>query len=326
MRTRISVEPQQGATYEDLLAAARAAERCGFEGFFTSDHLLHFAGDGRPGPTDAWITLAGLARETERIRLGTLVGAATFRHPGPLAVAVAQVDAMSGGRVELGLGTGWYAAEHVAFGVPFPSLAERFERLEEQLAVLTGLWRTPEGERFSFAGRHYRLEANPALARPAQRPHPPIIIGGHGARRTPALAARYADEFNVAFPSVAEYAAQVERVREACARAGRPSPPVFSVALTVCCGRSRAELAARRERMGPALEVLRDHALVGTPATVADALAAYADAGAQLAYLQVLDLSDLGHLELLAEEVASRLVPERGAVSHRAAPASAPGA
>src|SRR5580704_10818810 len=148
MKVRIFVEPQQGATYQQLLEVARVTEAGGFDALFRSDHYLTMGGDGLPGPTDAWVTLAGLARETSRIRLGTLVTSATFRWPGVLAISVAQVDAMSGGRVELGLGAGWYDGEHTAYGIPFPALGERFERLDEQLAIITGLWSTPPGERF----------------------------------------------------------------------------------------------------------------------------------------------------------------------------------
>ena len=228
---RTFTEPQQGATYDDLLAVAREAEALGFDAFFRSDHYLKM-GDmsGLPGPTDAWITLAGLARDTERIRLGTLVTAATFRLPGPLAIAVAQVDAMSGGRVELGLGSGWYDAEHTAYGIPFPALGERFERLDEQLAIVTGLWTTPVGERFSFAGRHYQIADSPALPKPVQAPRPPLVVGGWGRARTPALAARYADEFNVPFPQLADFAPQVGVVRAACESAGRdPAEPFGEV-------------------------------------------------------------------------------------------------
>src|SRR5687767_10098442 len=170
-------EPQLGATYDDLLAVARRTEEIGLDAFFRSDHHLTMRGDGLPGPTDAWVTLAGLARETSRIRLGTLVTSATFRLPGPLAIAVAQVDAMSGGRIELGLGSGWFEQEHTAYGIPFPPLAERFDRLEEQLAIITGLWSTPVGKRFSYTGTHYQLQDSPALPKPVQQPHPPIVIG-----------------------------------------------------------------------------------------------------------------------------------------------------
>ncbi|GAA3171802.1 hypothetical protein GCM10010531_26540 [Blastococcus jejuensis] len=202
MQLRIFTEPQMGATYDDLLAVARRAEETGFDAFFRSDHYLTMGGDGLPGPTDAWVTLAGLARETSRIRLGTLMTAATFRLPGPLAIAVAQVDQMSGGRVELGIGSGWFAAEHAAYGIPFPSLGERFDRYEEQLAVITGLWGTPPGETFDFSGDHYTLSGSPALPKPVQAGGIPVLVGGKGPRRTPRLAARYAAEFNVPFESV----------------------------------------------------------------------------------------------------------------------------
>ncbi len=213
MLLRIFTEPQQGASYDDLLAVARAAESLGFDGFFRSDHYQRHGGDGLPGPSDAWITLAGIARETSRIRIGTLLTAATFRLPGPLAITVAGVDQMSGGRVELGLGAGWYDDEHRAYGIPFPRLGERFERLEEQLAVITGLWSTPLGERFSFTGRHYQLVDSPALPKPAQAPGPPIIVGGGGATRTPRLAATFAQEFNMPFSSVADTGDQYDRVQ-----------------------------------------------------------------------------------------------------------------
>src|SRR6266513_1881457 len=162
MQLRIFTEPQQGADYATLLSVARAAEELGFDAFFRSDHYLTMSGSGLPGPTDAWITLAGLARETSRIRLGTLMSPVTFRLPGPLAISVAQVDQMSGGRAERGLGTGWFEREHTAYGIPFPSLGERFDRLEEQFAIVTGLWETPEGETFSFGGTHYELADSPA--------------------------------------------------------------------------------------------------------------------------------------------------------------------
>ena len=154
MQLRIFTEPQDGADYGTLLSVAQATEQLGFDAFFRSDHYLAMTGPGLPGPTDAWITLAGLARETSRIRLGTLMSPATFRLPGPLAIEVAQVDQMSGGRAELGLGTGWFDAEHAAYGIPFPPLAERFRRLEEQLEIITGLWGTPVGDTFSFRGTY----------------------------------------------------------------------------------------------------------------------------------------------------------------------------
>jgi F420-dependent oxidoreductase-like protein len=305
MELRIFTEPQQGADYGRLLAVARATEQLGFDAFFRSDHYLGMGdGDGLPGPTDAWLTLAGLALQTSRIRLGTLMSPITFRYPGPLAVSVAQVDEMSGGRVELGLGAGWFEAEHTAYGIPFPPTAERFDRLEEQLAILTGLWETPVGQRFSFAGKFYPVTDSPALPKPVQRPHPPILIGGRGPRRTPQLAARYADEFNVAFVSIEQTAAVFGRVREACQAAGRdPGSLVYSAGHTVCCGRDEAELARRAGAIGWDLATQRADGLVGTPDEIVDRLGAFAELGATRFYLQVLDLHDLDHLELIASEV-----------------------
>jgi F420-dependent oxidoreductase-like protein len=309
MQLRIFTEPQQGASYDQLLAVARAAEANGFDAFFRSDHLMRMgAGDGRPGPTESWITLGALARETSRIRLGTLVTSATFRLPGLLAIAVAQVDAMSGGRVELGLGTGWAEPEHTAYGVPFPPLAERFDRLTEQLEILTGLWATPAGGRFSYAGRHWTLVDSPALPKPTQRPRPPLIVGGGGARRTPRLAARFADEYNMPFASVAATARQFRRVRAACEAASRdPAGIVLSAAQTICCGATEAEVVRRAAAIGRDPGDLRANAVAGTPDEVVVRLRFFADAGASRAYLQVLDLDDLEHLELLAAEVAPQL-------------------
>jgi F420-dependent oxidoreductase-like protein len=305
MKFRIFTEPQQGADYRTLRNVAAAAEELGFDAFFRSDHYLKM-GDvsGLPGPTDAWTTLAGLAVETSRIRLGTLMTAATFRLPGPLAITVAQVDQMSGGRVEFGLGAGWFEAEHTAYGIPFPSLGERFDILEEQLAVITGLWGTAEGETFSFDGAHYRVTDSPALPKPAQRPRPPVLLGGAGARRTPRLAARFADEFNVPFQSVPDSAAGFARVREACEAAGRyPATMTYSVAHTVCCGKDEAEFRRRAAAIGREPADMREHGLGGTPGEVAAKIAEYAEIGAERVYLQVLDLSDLDHLALLASDV-----------------------
>ncbi len=306
MRLRVFTEPQQGASYETLLAVAGCAEEEGFDAFFRSDHYLKMGNvDGLPGPTDAWVTLAGLARDTTRIRLGTLLTAATFRLPGPLAIAVAQVDAMSGGRVELGLGAGWFEAEHRAYGVPFPSTGERFARLEEQLAVITGLWSTPQGSTFEYSGSHYRLSESPALPKPVQRPHPPIIVGGGGPTRTPRLAARYADEYNTPFLGPSDAAAQFGRVRQACEAVGRdPSTLRLSSAVVVCCGSDEAEIRRRAKAIGREVAELRTNGACGDPAEVAGRLAEWRDAGASTVYLQVLDLSDLDHLRLIGREVA----------------------
>ncbi|RAY11622.1 LLM class F420-dependent oxidoreductase [Actinomadura craniellae] len=304
MQLRIFTEPQQGATYDTLLRVATATEELGFDAFFRSDHYLKM-GDisGLPGPTDAWVTLAALARETDRIRLGTLMTAATFRLPGPLAISVAQVDEMSGGRVEFGFGTGWFEAEHTAYGIPFPPLGERFERLEEQLEILTGLWRTPAEETYSFDGRHYALTGSPALPKPARPGGPPVIIGGAGPVRTPRLAARYAAEFNLPFPRPEDVAPAFERVAAACAEIGRTEPMTYSVAQVVCCGRDEAELRRRADAIGRKVDELRENGLAGTPDELVDKIGKFAGTGCERVYLQVLDLSDLDHLELLAAEV-----------------------
>jgi F420-dependent oxidoreductase-like protein len=305
MQVRIFTEPQQGADYATLLRVAQAAESLGFDGFFRSDHYLSMGpGSGLPGPTDAWVTLAALATATERIRLGTLVSPVTFRYPGPLAIAVAQIDQMSGGRVELGIGTGWFDTEHEAYGIPFPPLGDRFAMLEEQLAVITGLWTTEVGGRFSFTGKHYTVTDSPALPKPAQRPRPPVIIGGGGPKRTPRIAAAYADEYNAAFDGVQGTQAAFERVRAAVIANGRPADSmIYSIAQTVCCGRDEAELARRAAMIGQPLDHLRQYALAGTPAEIVAKIEQFADIGTQRVYLQVLDLADLAHLDLIAQEV-----------------------
>ncbi len=309
MRLCVFTEPQQGASYDDLLRVARHTQDCGFEGFFRSDHYLTMGGAGLPGPTDAWLTLAALAVQTERIRLGTLVTAATFRLPGPLAISVAQVDAMSGGRVELGLGAGWFAEEHSAYGIPFPPVGERFDRLTEQLEVITGLWSTKPGGTFSHPGRYYPVDGSPGLPKPVQQPGPPIIIGGKGPTRTPRLAARYAAEFNVPFSPPEQVRRGYDAVRRACAEAGRDELPVFSATLTVVCGATDAEVRRRADaiRRDPAEVRSSGAGVVGTPAQVVEQLREYADLGATRFFLQVLDLSDLDHLDLIAAEVAPRL-------------------
>ncbi|GGN19298.1 LLM class F420-dependent oxidoreductase [Lentzea pudingi] len=306
---RIFTEPQQGASYDDLLRVAMTAEDAGYGAFFRSDHYLRMgSADGLPGPTDPWITFAGLARDTSTIRLGTLMTAATFRHPGPLAISVAQVDQMSGGRVEFGIGAGWYEAEHTAYGLPFPSLGERFERYEEQVAIITGLWETPLGGTFSFEGKHYALTDSPALPKPAQE-RVPLLIGGMGARRTPALAASYATEFNLPFVRIDAAVEQFARVDAACEEIGRdPKELIRSVALVACVGRTDADVARRAAAIGRDAAELRENGLAGTPAEVVDRIASWRDAtGVQRVYLQVLDLSDLDHITEIASDVAPQL-------------------
>ncbi|GAA4888364.1 LLM class F420-dependent oxidoreductase [Actinomycetospora straminea] len=310
MDLRIFTEPQQGAAYDDLLRVARAAEDAGFDAFFRSDHYLAMGeANGLPGPTDAWVTLGALARETTTIRLGTLMTAATFRLPGPLGVAVAQVDQMSGGRVELGLGTGWYEAEHRAYGIPFPSTSERFGMLAEQLEILTGSWLTPVGVPYTHHGEHYTFADSPGLPKPLQTPYPPIIVGGNGARRTPQLAATYATEFNMPFAGLDDLVAGRERVDDACRERGRdPATLGRSTAQVVCTGKDDAEVARRAAAIGRAPDELRANGLAGTPAEVVDKLGAFREeAGLQRVYLQILDLSDLDHLELVASAIAPQV-------------------
>jgi len=308
MLLRIMAEAQQGADYDTLLRIAQAAEELGFDGFFRSDHYLKYGpGDGLPGPTHSWVTLAGLARETKRIKLGTLMTAATFQLPGPLAIAVANVDQMSRGRAELGIGTGWFEPEHQAYGIPFPTLGERFDRFEEQLEIITGLWDTPTGQTFSFEGKHYQLRDSPALPKPYAG-RPPIIIGGGGPRRTPALAARFADEFNTMFRSVDEARTVFERAQAACAAHGRTRALDYSIAQEVCCGRNDREVARRAAAMtGRDISHLREKGMAGSPAEVVDKIGRFAELGCSRIYLRTMDLSDIAHLELLASEVLPQI-------------------
>ncbi len=269
------VEPQNGASYDELLAFASATERLGFDGFFRADHVLAFEGDGLPGPSESWVTLAGLARETSRIRLGTLVSSATFRHPAMLAITVANVDAMSGGRVELGLGAGWHEQEHAAYGIPFP--AKRFDRFTEQLAIITGLWATPVGSTFDFSGDHYQLRDAPALPKPVQA-RIPLIIGGRGPARTPALAARFATEYNYFVRPGDDAGVRFATVRAAAMAARRdPDDLRYSVATSLQHGIPIPDVL---ERVGAARA-----------------------AGADRVYLQFLDLRNLAYLDEVAAAV-----------------------
>jgi F420-dependent oxidoreductase-like protein len=299
LRLRVLMEPRHGSRYDDILALALATERAGFEAFFRSDHLMGVdPGDMSYEPTDCWTTLAGLARDTERVRLGSLVTAATFRPPGLLATIVSTVDQMSGGRVELGIGTGWYAREHAAFGIGFPETRERFDRFEEQLAIITGLWGAPQD--FSFSGKHYRVEGNHSGPRVTQSPRPPIIIGGAGRKRTPALAARYADEFNGALGG--DLRERFERFARACEEIGRdPDEPRRSAVLPVACGTTAADRKRRAAVMGGDLIVA--NSAVGTPEQIAERVIALGDVGADTVYLHIYDIHDLDQVALLGAEV-----------------------
>ena len=296
-------EPQQGFSYDDQLAFARSAEAHGLDGFFRSDHYLRMGeGDPHPGPTDAWTTLAGLARETSRIRLGTLVSSVTYRVPAILAIQVAQVDAMSGGRVELGLGTGWFEREHRAYGIPFPS--QRFDLLEEQLQVVTGLWSTPDADTFTFHGNHYDLDEAPALPKPVQSPVP-VIVGGGGPKRTPALAARYATEFNIGFVAEDVVSEKFAVVRAACEAIGRdPGTLKLSVALPTVVGADDAEIDRRLDAIGRTRDQFDDGAnIVGTPAQVAEKVERLRGLGAERVYFQLMDLRDVDHADQIGAEV-----------------------
>lgn len=314
MELRILTEPQQGATYDQELAAARAAEQLGFAGYFRTDHLQREGrAAGLPGPTDAWVTLAGLARETSRLRLGTLMTCVTFRNPAHLAIMVAQVDAMSGGRIELGLGAGSFAGEHKALGIPWrPSTNQRLEQLQEQLELITSLWATAYDEPYSFEGRHYEVHDYPALVRPLQSPHPPIVVGGQGRKRSADVAARFADEYNTDGLSAAESAEAYGRVEAACETIGRdPATMTCSAVIALCCGRDSREIAQRRAAIesrcwsDPA-EIL-DNGAAGTPAQVVERLSTFENAGANRVYLQLFDLADIDHLRLVADEVMPEL-------------------
>jgi alkanesulfonate monooxygenase len=305
MELRVFTEPQQGASYDDLLRVARKTEELGFGAFFRSDHFLGMGTDGLPGPTDSWVTLGALARETSTIRLGSMVTSVTFRWPGLLAVQVAQVDQMSGGRVELGIGAGWFGKEHAAYAVPFPGIRERFEMLEEQVEIVTGLWATDhtEGARYSFEGKHYQVSDSPGLPKPHQA-KPPVIIGGAGKKRSAALAARFADEYNVPFTAFDEGLEAHDRVRRACEEAGRdPSSMIYSSALVLCVGKDEAEFQRRAAAIGHDPDDLRRDQLGGTVAEVLDKVGRYAESGQSRLYQQTLDLHDLDHLHLVAEEI-----------------------
>jgi F420-dependent oxidoreductase-like protein len=312
MQLRIFTEPQQGATYEQLLSVAHGAERLGFDAFFRSDHYQRIGeGDPGPGSTDAWMTLAAIARETERIRLGTLVTPVTFRFPGPLAIQVAQADAMSGGRVELGLGAGWYDGEHASYAIPFPATGERFGMLEEQLEIITGLWKTPAGETYSYSGKHHSVVDSPALPKPVQQPGPPIVMGGWGTKRTPRLAAKFAAEFNMPFAPVSYFREGCDHVRAACEAIGRdPGTMKFTVATVVCVGRDEAEFERRAIASGQDPAQARAGAAGGTPDEVVERILEFGREGAQTVYLQYHTLDDPDHLELIGTEVLPKLDAE----------------
>jgi F420-dependent oxidoreductase-like protein len=307
VKLRVLMEPRHGATYDRILAMAQTTEEAGFDGFFRGDHYLGIdAADPEYLPTDSWTTLAGLARETSRVKLGTLVTAGTFRNPAVVAVSAATVDQMSGGRICLGIGTGWYEREHQAFGIPFPPIGKRFDRLNEEMQIILGLWTTPPGETFSFEGRFWQLDrcANfPALV---QRPRPEIIIGGTGPRRTPLMAARYADEFNSGGGKGSRE--RFENARRICEEIGRdPATLRMSATYQIICGATREEAEERLERLGPPGARMLANGVVGTPPELVGALQELAEAGAETVYLHIFDIDDLDHLRLIGAEVVPQV-------------------
>ncbi|HUB04556.1 MAG TPA: LLM class F420-dependent oxidoreductase [Solirubrobacteraceae bacterium] len=307
MKVRVLMEPHHGATYDRVVAMAKATEEAGFDAFFRGDHYLGIdSTDPEYRPTDSWTTLAGVALETSRIKLGTLMTAGTFRHPGVVANAVATVDQMSGGRVVLGIGTGWYEREHKAFGIPFPPIGERFDRFDEEMQIINGLWTTPQGEAFSFDGRFWQLEEARNFPVLVQQPRPEIVIGGTGPRRTPLMAARYADEFNSgAGDGTAE---RFANVRGVCEKIGRdPSTLCMSVTTQVICGSTQAEAEARLERLGAPGQRMLARGTVGDVPTVVGALHDLKEAGAEVAYLHIFDIDDLDHLRLIGAEVVPQV-------------------
>jgi F420-dependent oxidoreductase-like protein len=308
LRLRVLMEPRHGGSYSDILTLALAVERAGFDAFFRSDHLMGVdPNDPEYKPTDSWTTLGGLARDTQRVRLGTLVTAATYRYPGLLAAIVASVDQMSGGRIELGIGTGWYEREHQAFGLPFPPIAERFDRLEEELAIITGLWLAkPGGEGFSFDGKHYQVHDNRTPPPVVQHPHPPVIVGGAGPKRTPGIAARFATEFNAALSSVEQAKERFARFARACEAIGRdPGEARLSGFIPVACGSTTAEAERRAAVVGSPR--IRESMLIGPPSMLADRIGQLAGVGADTVYLHIYDIHDLDHIALIGADVLPQL-------------------
>lgn len=304
MDLRIFVEPQQGATYDTIAAVAQTAEASGFSGFFRSDHYLKMGSvDGLPGPTHAWVTLAGLARDTTSIRLGTLVSPVTFYRPGPLAIMVAQVDQMSGGRVEFGVGAGWFEDEHTTHALAFSPLGERMDMLEEYLTQITGLWSTPVGDTYDHSGRFNQFVGSPALPKPTQN-RIPIILGGKGKRRTPALVAAFGSEYNVSFGSRDEVRELYDNVRGACEKIDRdPEELTYSAALVACGGATEAEFEARAEAIGREPDELRANGIAGTTEEIITKIGEFGDLGVQRIYLQMLDLGDLEQIQFFGGEI-----------------------
>ncbi len=314
MRFAIMLEPQQGLSYAEQLAVARRAEAAGFEAFFRSDHYQSFPGPGDLPTTDAWTVLAGLARDTSTIRLGALVSPVTYRLPGPFAKIVTTVDEMSGGRVNVGLGTGWHEQEHARFGIPFPPIAERADMLEEALTILHGLWTEPDG--WSYPGKHWNVADTLVRPKPVQRPHPPIIVGGSGSARGLRIAARFADEFNVTQTGPAHIAATYAALDAACEAIGRdPHSITRSAMIGTLVGTDATELAERKsailagfgtEDEGDAWFARHEATwIIGPPEQARARVAELAALGVERLMLQDFVPRDLAMIDLLGREVVA---------------------
>ena len=315
MRCALMTEPQQGLSYADILAVVQTAEQAGFEAFFRSDHYASFPGATGQPTTDAWATLAGLARETTRIHLGTLVSPVTFRLPGNLAKVVATVAEMSGGRLEVGVGAGWNEGEHRQLGLRFPDVRERFDMLEEQLAILHGLWTEPDG--WSYQGKHWQVENAlfyPKPPAPPGRRHPNLLIGGDGGPRMARLVATFADEFNLTSGAVHLVEPAYARLREKCLELGRdPDSLTYSMMTGVLIGRDEAEVRARVTELLKALggatgadpeawlAQRRGRWVMGTPDEARERVAALEAVGVQRLMLQDFLPRDLDMVRLMGE-------------------------
>lgn len=311
----VMLEPQEGGTYDEMAALALKAEALGFGGFFRSDHYHPMNVPLESDSSDAWAVLAGLARDTRRIRLGTMVSPMTFHYPGEFAKLVATIDQMSGGRIEVGMGAGWFEKEHVAYGLPFPDAKGRMDRLEDALEICTRLW--SDGVGHSYEGKQFSIKDAPGYPKPAQRPHPPIIIGGGGARRTPRLAARFADEWNT-FGGLNQFNTRKQRLLDACAAVGRdPSTIRLSSAGVTIVGVDEQDLRRRvqirldhnnqKDDVDEWIKTMQgDGWYVGTVDQVAEQVRALKAAGCTRWYFQLVPVNDYGMLEIIAKELAPR--------------------
>ena len=316
MRFALMIEPQQGLSYAEQLDLARLAERLGFEAFFRSDHYRSFPGPTDKPTTDAWAVLAGIARETTTIRLGTLVSPVTFRHPGSFAKVVTTVDEMSGGRIDVGVGAGWNDPEHSQLGLPFPEIGERADLMEDQLAILHGLWEHPDG--WSFEGKQVSIKDASFNPKPVQRPHPPIIVGGEGRPRSLRLAARYADEYNMSTAGPELCTEKFAQLDDECRKIGRdPATMSRSIMVGLLIGADQAEFERRVRDLlamiGQAgadesawLDEHRPRWITGTPDQARAMAARFAATGADRIMLQDMLPRDHGMIELAARELIGR--------------------